>query len=68
MIRGRFGLLIGLAVVAMLSVAAGTGLFMVYSPLPNPATATSEQLVRWLVTRDLSKESPDVQAARCSSC
>jgi len=62
-IRGRYGLLIGLAVAAMLSVAAGAGLFMAYAPLPDPSAATTEQIFRWLVTRDLSRESPAIQVA-----
>jgi hypothetical protein len=63
MIRSRFGLLIALTVVAMFGVAAGTGLFMAYSPLGDPSTATTEQVFRWLVTRDLAKEPAAVQQA-----
>jgi hypothetical protein len=63
MFRGRFGLMIALAVTAMLSVAAGAGLIIVYAPLPDPATATPEQLFRWLVTRDLANEPLEVQQA-----
>lgn len=63
MIRSRYGLLIALTVVAMLGVATGAGLFMVYAPLGDPASATPEQLLRWLVTRDLSKEPAALQQA-----
>jgi hypothetical protein len=61
-IRGRYGLLIVVVVVAMLSVAAGAGLFMVYSPpLPDPSVATRRELFHWLVLRDLSKESAEIR-------
>ncbi len=63
MIRSRYGLLIALTVVAMLSVAGGAGLFMAYAPLGDPAKATTEQVFRWLVTRDLAKEPAAVQEA-----
>ena len=61
MIRGRYGLLIAGVVVAMLSVAAGAGYLMVYSPLPDPSVATRQELFRWLVLRDLSKESVEIR-------
>jgi len=60
-IRGRYGLLIAVVLVAMLGVAAGAGFLMVYSPLPDPSVATREQLFRWLVLRDLSKESSETR-------
>jgi hypothetical protein len=63
MIQSRYGLLIALSLVVMLGAAAGAGLFMAYAPLPDPAQATPEQLFRWLVTRDLGKESAAVQQA-----
>ena len=63
MIRKRYGLLIILSLVAMLGVAAGAGLYYVYAPLPDPSQATTEQLFRWLVTRDLSQEPASVQQA-----
>jgi hypothetical protein len=63
MIRKRYGLLIVLSLVAMLGVAAGAGLYYVYAPLPDPSQATTEQLFRWLVTRDLSQEPASVQQA-----
>jgi hypothetical protein len=61
MIRGRYGLIVVGILVAMLSVAAGAGYFMVFVPLPDPAVATRPELVRWLVLRDLSKESPEIR-------
>ncbi len=61
MIRGRYGLLIVGVMVAMLSVAAGAGLLMVFPPLPDPAVATRHDLFRWLVLRDLSKESMETR-------
>ena len=63
MIRKRYGLLIVLSLVAMLGVAAGAGLYYVYAPLPDPSQATTEQLFRWLVTRDLSQEPASMQQA-----
>ena len=45
----------------MLGAAAGAGLFMVYSPLPDPAVASRHDLFRWLVLRDLGKESDDIR-------
>lgn len=61
MVRGRYGLLIAGVLVAMLSVAAGAGFLIVYPPLPDPATATRPELFRWLVLRDLDKESPEIR-------
>ena len=61
MIRGRYGLLIAGVVAAMLSVAAGAGFLMVYSPLPDPAVATRHDFFRWLVLRDLSEESMEIR-------
>jgi hypothetical protein len=55
--------MIVLSLVAMLGVAAGAGLYYVYAPLPDPSQATTEQLFRWLVTRDLSQEPASVQQA-----
>ncbi len=63
MIRKRYGLLIVLSLVAMLGVAAGAGLYYVYAPLPDPSQATTEQLFRWLVTRDMSQEPASTQQA-----
>jgi hypothetical protein len=45
----------------MLSVAAGAGFWMVYPPLPDPTVATRHDLFRWLVLRDLSKESMETR-------
>jgi hypothetical protein len=61
MIRGRYGLVIVAVVVAMLSVAAGAGYFMVFVPLPDPSVANRHDLLRWLVLRDLGKESPEIR-------
>ncbi len=61
MIRGRYGLLIGVAVVAMLSAAAGAGLLLVFPSLPDPSVATRQQLFHWLVLRDLSQESAETR-------
>ena len=61
MIRGRYGLLTAVVVVAMLSVAAGAGFFMVYSGLPDPSVASREELLHWLVLRDLAEESDDIR-------
>jgi hypothetical protein len=63
MIRSRYGLLIALTIITMFGVATGAGLFMAYAPLGDPSSATPEQLFRWLVTRDLSKEPAAVQLA-----
>jgi hypothetical protein len=60
-IRGRYGLLTALVVAAMLSVAAGAGLLMVYAPLCDPSVATREQLFYWLIFRDLSTESAEIR-------
>jgi len=54
-------LLIGVAVVAMLSAAAGAGLLLVFPPLPDPSVATRQQLFHWLVLRDLSQESAETR-------
>jgi len=47
--------------VAMLSAAAGAGLLMVYSPLSDPSVATRQQLMQWLVLRDLSQEPAEIR-------
>jgi hypothetical protein len=61
MIRSHYGLIFVGALVAMLSVAAGAGYFMVFAPLPDPAVATRQELFRWLVLRDMGKESPEIR-------
>ncbi len=61
MIRGRYGLLTVAVLVVMLSAAAGAGFLLVYPPLQDPSVATRQQLFRWLVLRDLSKEPVDIQ-------
>ena len=63
MIRSRFSLVIALMVVAMIGVAAGAGFFIAYAPPGDPSKATTEQVFRWLVTRDLAKEPVSVQQA-----
>jgi hypothetical protein len=63
MFRTNFGLLIAFSLVAMLGVAGGAGLYYVYAPMPDPSQATTEQLFRWLVTRDISEEQEVVQQA-----
>ena len=63
MFRTHYGLMIVLSLVAMLGVAGGAGLYFVYAPMPDPSQATTEQLFRWLVTRDLSEEPANVQEA-----
>ena len=45
----------------MLSVAAGAGFLLVYSPLPDPSLATRQELFRWLVLRDLGKEAVEIR-------
>jgi hypothetical protein len=50
-------LLLGTLVVSM---CAG-GMFLYATRMPDPATADLRGLLRWLVTRDLSRESTDVQ-------
>jgi hypothetical protein len=61
MIRSRYGLIFVGVVVAMLSVGAGASYYMVFQPLPDPAVATRQELFRWLVLRDMSKESPEIR-------
>ncbi len=61
MIRRPYGLLIVVAMIVMLSVAVGAGLMVVYPRLPDPSVATRQDLLRWLVLRDLSKESAEIR-------
>jgi hypothetical protein len=61
MIRGRYGFLTAVVVVATLSAAAGAGYLLAYSPLPDPSVATRQQLFQWLVLRDLSQESAETR-------
>ncbi len=49
--------------IALLLAAAGGGLWVHQFVLPDPAHATREQLVRWLVTRDLGQEPPETCVA-----
>jgi len=53
-------------VLAAVGVLSGVGVVLVgllYRPLPHPAEADSGQVIRWLVTRDLSRESPEIRRA-----
>jgi hypothetical protein len=56
--RNRRGVLWLLLAAAMLVVGIGVGLTVLRSGLPDPAVASRDELLRWLVTRDLAKESP----------
>lgn len=50
--------------VLLLPVGGGVAYFVqriVCPPLPDPAVADRDQLVRWLVLRDLSQESPETR-------
>jgi hypothetical protein len=59
--RGRYGLLFAVVAGAMLSMAGGAGFFMNFAPLPDPSVATRQQVFRWLVLRDLGKESVQIR-------
>lgn len=56
MLYNRYGILFVGACVALMSVAGGAGYFLVYPLLPDPTVASREQLLRWVVLRDLSQE------------
>jgi hypothetical protein len=51
-----------LALVALLSlVATGAAVLVFYPRLPDPAVANRDQLLRWVVTRDLAGESAETR-------
>jgi hypothetical protein len=48
---------------AMAVLVGAAGLMMFWPRLPDPATADREGLFRWLLTRDMSEQSPEIQLA-----
>ncbi len=56
--RGTLTVLVSAAMIVAGAVAAA----MLYRPLPAPEQANRDQLLRWLVLRDLSQESEETRA------
>jgi hypothetical protein len=55
--KTRRGVLWLLALAALLAAGVGAGRFLFRPGLSDPAVADSDELLRWLVTRDLGQES-----------
>jgi hypothetical protein len=47
----------------LVTIAAGAALVAFWRPLPDPEVANRDQLVRWIVTRDLAKERMETRQA-----
>ncbi len=58
----RRGVLRVLVALVVFAAAVGGSAALLWPRLPDPAVANREQLLRWLVTRDLGKESPETRA------
>lgn len=56
--KNRRGILLLLLLAALLAAGAGIAVPLLISGLPDPAVANRDQLLRWLVARDLAKEPP----------
>jgi hypothetical protein len=56
--RGRI-VALWLALLLALLATGGVAAAFLFSGLPDPAVANRDQLLRWLVARDLAKESPE---------
>ena len=63
--KNRRGILWLLVLVALVAAGIGTAIPFLQPRLPDPAVASRDELLRWLVARDLAKESPQTQS--CSA-
>jgi hypothetical protein len=61
--KNRRGILWLLALAALLAAAIGAAVPFLAPGLPDPAVASRDELLRWLVTRDLAQESPSTRLA-----
>lgn len=59
----RRGILVFAAVLLFLTAAVGGAIPLLSRGLPDPEKANREELLRWMVTRDLAKEPPVTQLA-----
>ena len=62
-LRRHRGIFATLALVSLVSGGAGSSWYFLTVHLPHPRDASPEQLLRWMVQRELRNESPDVQLA-----
>jgi hypothetical protein len=59
----RRGILALLALVAVVTAALGGAIPYFYRDLPEPAKANRDELLRWLIVKDLAEEPPATQLA-----
>jgi hypothetical protein len=59
----RRGILVLLAILILVTAAVGGAIPFLPRGLPDPAKATRDELLRWLITKDLAKEPPPTQLA-----
>jgi hypothetical protein len=59
--KNRRGILWLLLLVALLAAGIGVTLPLLRPRLPDPAVANHDELLRWLVTRNLAEESPETR-------
>jgi hypothetical protein len=61
MVRNHRGSLAIIVAAALLMAGVAAAIVVWHNRLPDPATADRDGLFRWLITRDLSQESPETQ-------
>ena len=57
----RRGILIGIGILALATVSLAATVQVYFFRLPDPSEADGPGIIRWMVTRDLSQESPDTR-------
>lgn len=57
----RRGILMAVGLLTLATVSAATAIQLLYFQLPTPETADGPGLIRWMVTRELSQESPEIR-------
>jgi hypothetical protein len=60
------GILALLALLVLVGVALGGAIPFIYRDLPEPAKANRQDLLRWLITKDIAKETPAIQLTLAS--
>jgi hypothetical protein len=63
LLYNRRGMLALLALLVFVAAAVGGAIPFFYRELPDPAKANREELLRWLITKDIAKETPATQLA-----
>jgi hypothetical protein len=57
----RRGILLAVGVLALATVSVAATVQLLYFQLPEPEAADGPGLIRWMVSRDLSQETPDLR-------